>query len=346
MKLLVVAQAVDLDDPILGFFTRWIDELAKHVESVEVICLKAGKYELPVNVQVHSLGKERAGMAYHTRTRQRVIYMWRFLGLAWRLRNDYDAVFVHMNQEYVLIAGWLWRLLGKRVYLWRNHYAGSWLTTIAAAFCAKVFCTSKHSYTATYKKTVLMPVGVDTERFFPDTRVVCKPHSILFLARMSPSKRPEMLIDALAELMRRGVHFSATLVGSPPPRNEAYYEGLKEKVRKLSLANRVAFLSGVPNNQTPALYREHEIFVNASPSGMLDKTLFEAAASGCRVLAVSEDFAELVGHESSFRSSAELAERLIAALACAPVQAVPPFVTQNSLTVLAKKLFDAMIVGI
>ena len=75
-----------------------------------------------------------------------------------------------MNQEYVLIAGWLWKLLGKRTYLWRNHYAGSWLTDVAAVFCTKVFCTSKHSYTVKYKKTVLMPVGVDTERFTPGAR--------------------------------------------------------------------------------------------------------------------------------------------------------------------------------
>jgi len=58
MKLLVVTQVVDTEDPVLGFFVRWVEELAKHVESVEVICLREGKHMLPVNVHVHSLGKE------------------------------------------------------------------------------------------------------------------------------------------------------------------------------------------------------------------------------------------------------------------------------------------------
>ena len=357
MKLLIVTQAVDTEDPALGFFVRWIEEFAKHAGRVEVICLKEGKHEaLPANVRVHSLGKEKNP----PRFARRLVYALRFKFLAWRLRHDYDSVFVHMNQEYILIAGPLWKMLGKRVYLWRNHYAGSWLTDAAAAFCTNVFCTSKHSYTAKYKKTVLMPVGVDTERFFPDARIARLPHSILFLGRMSPSKRPEMLIDALASLARSGIDFTATFVGSPLPQDKAYYESLKEKVRSLShhkgtshflsrsapnemksLSDRVSFHPGVPNGQTPDLYRAHEIFVNASPSGMFDKTIFEAAASGCRVLASSEDFAALAGPGAHFTDAPGLALRLTEALA-APAQALAPFVAENSLVALSEKLREEL----
>ena len=311
MRLLIVTQAVDSEDPVLGFFVRWIEELAKRVESIEVICLKMGECNFPKNVRVHSLGKERGRAS-------RAAYAARFLALAWRARSDYDAVLVHMNQEYVLMAGWLWKLLGKRVYMWRNHYAGSWLTSVAAAFCTNIFCTSKHSYTAKYEKTILMPVGVDTERFAPDERVARNPRSMLFLARMAPSKQPEVLIDALAELARTGQSFTASFVGSPLPRDEAYYEGLKEKVRELGLADTVAFLPGVPNEEAPALYRAHEIFVNASPSGMLDKTLFEAAACGCLPLAASADWAEQAGEDLSFIDAASLARRLSVTLAYSP----------------------------
>lgn len=301
MKLLIVTQAVDTQDPVLGFFVRWIEELSNRFECIEVICLKEGKYDLPQNVRVYSLGKERGRPFFGA-----FAYGWRFLALAWRLRNDYDAVFVHMNQEYVLLAGWLWKLLDKRIYLWRNHYAGSWLTNVAAAFCEKVFCTSKHSYTAKYKKTVLMPVGVDTERFKPDPLVERKPRSILFLARISPSKRPEMLLDALATLARENVAFTATFVGSPLPKDESYYEGLQARASTLGLGNAVSFLPGVPNSETPKLYRTHEIFVNTSPSGMLDKTIFEAAASGCIPLAASQDWTDRIDDSLSFASSGDL----------------------------------------
>ena len=329
MKLLIITQTVDTADPILGFFVQWIAELSKHFERVEVIALGVGQYELPVNVRVHSLGKEGGAAS-------RAAYAWRFLRLVWALRRDYDAVFVHMNEEYVLLAGLLWQLLDKRIYMWRNHYAGSWRTRVAAAFCTKVFCTSKHSYTARFKNTVLMPVGVDTDRFKPDASVLRAPRSVLFLARMAPSKRPEMLLDALEVLAQDGVDFSADFVGSPLPQDAAWYEALNE--RAAPLAPRVRFLQGVPNAETLRLYQSHQIFVNASPSGMFDKTLFEAAACGAIVLSSSKDFVALAGQDTYFDSAETLAARLRTALGGLTQTAVPAFVAENSLYALSGKL--------
>ncbi|MBU6323776.1 glycosyltransferase family 4 protein [Patescibacteria group bacterium] len=331
MKLLIVTQAVDTEDPVLGFFVGWIRAIAKRAERVEVICLREGKHELPENVRVHSLGKERGRAG-------RAAYAWRFLRLAWSLRKEYGAVFVHMNQEYVLIAGWLWKLLGKRIYMWRNHYAGTFATDLAASFCTKIFCTSKHSYTAKFKKTTLMPVGVDTVRFAPDARVTRVPRSILFLSRMAPSKRPAMLVDALIALAKDGVAFTATFVGSPLSQDEAYYKQLEERARSAGLGERITWKSGVPNSETPDLYRAHEIFVNASPSGMFDKTLFEAAASGAIVLASSEDFAKLAGEESCFDSAETLAARLKDSLGKKPALILAERARLHSLSALADAL--------
>ncbi len=334
MRLLIVTQVVDTKDPVLGFFVRWIEEFAKYVEQIEVICLKEGVHELPVNVHVHSLGKERG-------TRNRITYTLRFLSLAWSLRYEYDAAFVHMNQEYVLIAGWFWKLLGKRIYMWRNHYAGSWFTDIAAVFCAKIFCTSQYSYTAKYKRTVRMPVGVDTERFSPDVRVTRMPHSILFLGRISPSKRPEVLVNALALLVQEGVESVVSFVGSPLAQDEVFYEMLKEHVHALGLSDRVSFHLGVPNNQTPDLYRSHEIFVNASRSGMLDKTIFEAMACGASILVSNKDLRERIDPEFIFTegSSEDLAQHLKHMLLLSEAERIAknlPFITLVSEQCLEK----------
>ena len=59
MRLLIVTQKVDKNDAILGFFHRWIVEFAKHTDTVTVVCLQKGASELPENVKVLSLGKER-----------------------------------------------------------------------------------------------------------------------------------------------------------------------------------------------------------------------------------------------------------------------------------------------
>jgi glycosyltransferase involved in cell wall biosynthesis len=305
MKLLLITQVVDTQDPGLSFMTQWISEFALRYEHIHVICLKEGIHELPKNVTVHSLGKEEGG--------GRVQYTSRLFQYAWKLRAEYDAVFVHMNQEYILLAGWLWVCLRKPIYMWRNHYAGTLLTDIAAFFCTKVFCTSKHSYTARYRKTSLMPVGIDLERFGTEGGVRT-PRSILFLARIAPSKRPEMLIDALGEVLARGVSFTAAFYGSPIAENVSYYDSLNARTESLGLHDRVRFYPGIPNDATSAIYKAHDIFVNCSPSGMFDKTIFEAAACGCRVIAASEDFRDAVGEDVFAPDTATLTEQLISYL--------------------------------
>jgi glycosyltransferase involved in cell wall biosynthesis len=287
---------VDLDNPGLGFFHRWIEELAGRFESVVVICLFEGRHTLPKNVEVFSLGKEK-------KEAHRAQYTQRFLALAWGLRGKYDDVFVHMNQEYVLIAGWLWMMLGKRVYLWRNHYQPNPLTGLAAFFCTKMFCTSKYSYNAKYAKTVLMPIGVDTEFFEPlDAQ---RKESALSIGRIAPSKRLEVLVDAIGILAQGGLQIKAYIYGDALPEDAEYETGLRARVEKARIGHLVEFHQGVRNTDTPALYSGHEMFINCSQSGMYDKTIFEAAACGALPIASSEDYAKIADLRLSFDGSAQ-----------------------------------------
>jgi len=334
MKLLIVTQVVDSEDLYLGFFHRWIEELALRFESIDVICLKEGHYALPGNVRVHSLGKEK-------RKQPSYVYAFRFLKLAWKLRHDYDTVFVHMNQEYVLIAGMLWDVLGKRIYLWRNHYAGSWLTDIAASFCRKVFYTSKHSYTATCKRSVQMPVGIDTERFSGIASVARVPRSILFFGRMMSSKRPGLLLDALIDLKKEGIPFTATFAGSPPQGEEHYVTALKQRAADHGLQSEVTFIGGVEHAKASELYSSHEIYVNAGRSGMLDKTIFEAAASGCCVLAASDDWKEIAGDEYWFDGTADSLKKALERILLNPHTSISELrLETQSLTRLSQRIHD------
>jgi glycosyltransferase involved in cell wall biosynthesis len=295
---------MDKRDGVLGAYHGWVAELAKHVEQITVICLYEGEHDLPSNVRVYSLGKEK-------KKKSAFLYVVRFKLLAWNLRNDYDRVFVHMNQEYIFIAGPMWKLLGKPVYMWRNHYAGTWLTDVVALFCKNVFCTSRHAYVAKYQKTKFMSVGVNTERFQVSSSVKREPRSILFLARIAPSKRPDLLVEALGLLLAKGISFVASVYGSPTPADAKYYESIQARAEALGLHNRVRFHAGIPNEEAPAVFAAHDISVNCSPSGMFDKTLFEAAASGCMVLAISEDFAAITDEDLRFEATPEsLAARL------------------------------------
>jgi glycosyltransferase involved in cell wall biosynthesis len=248
------------------------------------------------------------------------------------------------------LGGLLWKLLGKRVYLWRNHYEGSWLTALAVSLCDKVFCTSKHSYTARFGKTVLMPVGIDTSVFKRDESVVRQPRSILFLARMSPSKKPDVLIEALGTMKRGRIAFKASLYGDAPPHDSTYYDGLKERVRELGISAETTFHTGIPNTQTPAIYQAHDIFVNLSRAGMFDKTIGEAMACDCLVATSNDAVKSVVGDAFISKPSSEhVAGVLARLLALSPSErerrsrTAAEFIEyEHSLSLLAQRLFGIL----
>lgn len=279
MKLLIITQKVDIHDPILGFFHRWIAEFAKSFESLTVICLQRGEYNLPENVKVFSLGKEKKP--------SRFSYILNFYKYIWRERKNYDAVFVHMNQEYVLLGGLVWKLLGKRIYLWRNHPNGNFLTKLAVGLARKVFCTSQYSYTARFKKTKIMPVGIDTTFFLKNSASARKQNSLLFFGRVSPVKKVEIFIEACRLLKERGVNFSADIVGDSSFSDRSYQDDLKRLVEKAGLGRLVIFKPAVSNNEAPNLYNQYDIYVNTTPTGSFDKTILEALA--CETLIVTSN---------------------------------------------------------
>lgn len=285
MRLLILTQAVDCDDPILGFFHRWVEELARRCDRVSVICLREGKHQLPDNVHVYSLGKASGA--------SRMQYLARFYRSIWSLRKEYDSVFVHMNQEYVILGWKLWWLWGKRIVLWRNHKKGSWLTGIAVHVAQAVCYTSPEAYVAKYKNSVQMPIGVDTDFFAPGA-TAAEPHSLLFLGRLDPVKNVGIFIAALERLSGEGIQFKADIYGDPTPGNEKYAEEIRSAISP-ALSGKLKMHNGVTHDKTRDIYRAHAIFVNLTPSGSFDKTIGEAMASGCVVVASNNAVKEIIG---------------------------------------------------
>ncbi len=280
MRLLVLTQAVDRTDAALGFFHTWLESFSSRFESIEVVCLKEGRHVLPGNVRVRSLGKER--------DLSRLRYVLNFYRYA--LSFDYDAVFVHMNEEYVLLGGLLWRLAGKKVVLWRNHRQGSWRTALAVKLAHEVCYTSPEAFTARYKKALRMPVGVDTD-FFAPPPALPRAGSVLFFGRLDPVKKVDVFVESLREVARP---FHAQVVGSPTEPGSAYAEEVAALAEPLLAQGSLSMLPAVPYERTAELYRRHAIYVNLTPSGSFDKTIGEAMASGCMVVCANRALGDVV----------------------------------------------------
>lgn len=289
MKLLIVTQKVDENDPVLGFFHRWLEEFAKRYEKIVVICLEKGKYHLSGNVKVLSLGKEEG--------RLKAEYISRFYKYIWQERKNYDAVFVHMNQEYVLLGWKFWILWGKKIFLWRNHAKGSLWTRIAVLLSNKVFCTSPQSYTAKFKKTQVMPVGIDTDFFRPNSKVARMPNSVLFLGRIAPVKKVLEFIEWL-----KNQNFEiATIAGSALPRDAQYEKEVRNKVFQYGLEDKIKFIGSVTQEVARKLYQTHETYVNFTPAGSMDKTIVEAAACGMKLEVRNPDLKDFKVEDHSLK---------------------------------------------
>ena len=260
MKLLICTQTVDSQDSHLGFFVRWVEEFAKHCEEVTVICLREGKHSLPSNVRVYEIGKEVSST-------QKAV---RFISLAWELRGEYDTVFVHMNPEYAVIAGILWRLMNKRIALWYTHKSVNLKLRIATLFAHVVFTASKESFRLRTKKLRIMGHGIDTDFFTPDTSVT-RGNWLFSVGRLMPSKRHDLAIR-IAVRENKELH----IAGDGPEQ-----ESLEKLARELGA--RVRFLGALTQLQLRDEYRKASYLIHTSETGSLDKVVLEALACGLPV---------------------------------------------------------------
>jgi glycosyltransferase involved in cell wall biosynthesis len=259
MRLLITTQALDRNDPVLGFFHRWVEEFAAHCEQVTLICLREGEHQLPGNVRVFALGGGgKLSRAY------------RLLKGAYKFRGNYDAVFVHMNPEYIVVAGWLWRLLGKRLALWYTHKSVDLKLRIAAVFADVLLTASKESFRLPSPKLYVIGHGIDTDFFSPDPGVARGSH-FLSVGRLMRSKRHDLAIEA-ARLENRALR----IAGDGPERRS-----LEALARSAGV--HAEFLGGINQTQLRQEYRQAGYLIHTSETGSLDKVVLEALACGLPV---------------------------------------------------------------
>jgi glycosyltransferase involved in cell wall biosynthesis len=291
LNILILTQKVDKNDDVLGFFHAWIGEFAKHCEKVTVVCLGKGEHDLPENVKVLSLGKEEGA--------GRAEYIARFYRYLLRERKNYDTVFVHMNTEYVVLGGLLWRIFGKKTALWYTHKSVTLKLRIAEKLADVILTASKESFRLPSKKIRVMGHGIDVSKFKARTPFGNNQDGklrIITVGRISPVKDCETLIRAAGIFSKKNSAFEVKIFGKAgTSKQEKYLQTLKTLVVHEGLGERVRFMGNVTQDALPGVLQDADVFVNMSHTGGLDKAVLEAMACEIPVITCNETFSPILG---------------------------------------------------
>ena len=291
-RLLLFNLATDADDPILGFTHDWIRSLAARVEDLDVVTMSAGRVDVPANVRVHSVGKERG----YSEPRRAVELYRIFARLDW-LRG-YDACFAHMQPLFAVMAAPILRVRRVPLTLWYTHPATTVMLRAAIAVSDAVVTASRESINVASPKIVAIGHGIDTDLFRPAAVPAGDDASefrVLWVGRIAPVKGLELLVDAVAALRPRlDAGLEVTLAGPVAPADAGYRQDLGRRIDAAGLTDAFHFPGSMARATLPALLQRSSVAVNLTARGGFDKAALEAMSCGIPLVTTNASFRPLL----------------------------------------------------
>jgi glycosyltransferase involved in cell wall biosynthesis len=280
-RLLLFNLATDDQDPLLAFTVDWIRALADRIPYVDVVTMRSGTADLPGNVRVYSVGKERGW----TEAR-RLVEFYRRLGLLLH-EQTYDACFAHMQELFALLAAPLLRPKRVPITLWYCHPHTPLQLRAAIKVVDRVISADASSCRVPTSKLLVTGHGIDTDRFVP---AFCQRSQfrLLVVGRITPLKRLDLLVDAIACLHDRlPRELEVRLIGPTPAGDAAY---LRRRAAELGVASRIIFVGSLGTEALVAEYQAADALVSLTIAGSFDKSALEGMSCGLPLLTMNPAF--------------------------------------------------------
>ena len=287
MQLLFVTQVLDRQDAVLGFVVRWVEGLARAADRVRVLALEVGDTtDLPPNVDWVELGREGAVRRY-LRYRRAVRSA---------VREGFDGLLTHMVPRYSVVAGPWARRAGIPHFLWYTHKGVDQRLLHAIERVDGVFTASAESMRVETPKKIVTGHGIDAAHFdVPRAQRESAALRLLSVGRVTPAKDPLTVVEALSLLREDGVDVRLRWAGGALARGDDEYAGMvRRSIEGKGLTEAVDFVGAVPYPEVPALYRDCDLFVNASRTGSVDKVVLEAMAAARPFVSCNESIPPLL----------------------------------------------------
>ncbi len=326
MRVLFITQIVDRADDNLGAVHGWIAALAREVESVHAIALRTGVVDLPSNVHVYSLGKDRG--------KGKLSQLQTFYAVAGKLalRRQIDVFFPHMVPRYAVLAAPLRLLFGIPTVMWYAHNSADLKLKMGNLFTDRFVTVTRDSFPLDGQKCEVVGHGIDTDLFHPRQERMDRDSDrtvrFLSLGRISPRKELDTLVSAADLLVNQWGHRNVEFViaGAPlAPDDHSYQDRLKARVRDLELEAFFRFTGGIPHSGTVEQLQACDYFVNMHVEGGLGKAVLEAMSCGLPAFVSTPTYYEqFPEYGSAFlfapRDPEDLAQKMRAALEFSPAE--------------------------
>lgn len=217
-------------------------------------------------------------------------------------KNNYD--FVHAHIYPAMTVGALLKLNYKKLNLFTTVQGGdladykenigvfgfilkpliSWSLKKADLVHAVSKATEKRARFLGAKKTVIIPNGVDTERFFPIPEETILKNSreekvILSVSRLTPKNGLKDLIKAFAEVTKEMEKVRLVIIGSGDEERE-----LKKLICSLNLEEKIELRGSIANSELNKIYNSAHIFCRPSIDEGFGISFIEAMAAGTPVI--------------------------------------------------------------
>jgi len=244
-------------------------------------------------IEVAAINYEKGALQYYWQLRKVI------------RRDSVTAVYVAFFNYFSLVP-WIARLSGLRRIVLHERNGGvlrakSWKkrllrlrTRIATRPVTKVIAISqfiKDQLTEVgvpRNKIVMVHHGVDTQRFLPDSAARTKlvhtfslePQELILttVSYLKPIKHPELIVEALAQLKKRGIAARLFVAGDGVMRTE-----LENLSRKMGVAGQIHWLGHV--SDPVALLQATDVYLMASVGEAFCLALAEAMGCGSAVVA-------------------------------------------------------------
>ncbi|MGE0701846.1 MAG: glycosyltransferase family 4 protein [Hyphomicrobiaceae bacterium] len=317
LRVLLVNFTLDRKSPVLAWQAAVAERLAARVAAVHVFTEWLGDFEPPPGLTLDAMPHRPLGVP------RRLGAHWLMLPRLRRIIDTFrpDVCFVHMAHEWCYRIGPLLRSRGVPILLWYAHGAVTWRLHLSTRFASRIVTSTPEGFRIATPKKRVIGQAIDTELFAipPDRSPALE---VVTVGRMSRRKRVDLIVAAMAHVVRRPGLETARLVLAGPGLtgdDEAYGREIEARIVAAGLTGHVRLAGRMTQAETARLYRSAAVHVNVSETGSMDKTVMEALSAGCPVLTsniafrdVLADHAEMLISEPTPESLADrIADRLV-----------------------------------